>query len=149
ITMRLVDGIDLGRLIARDGPLPPDRAARIVAQVAAALDAAHARGLIHRDVKPANILVSVDDHVYLTDFGPVNAMDSASGPTQTGQVVGPVNYIAPEMVHGRGADARSDVYALGCVVFQMLTGGLPFARETPVATMWAHSNDPPPSLASF
>jgi serine/threonine protein kinase len=146
ITMRLVDGIDLGRLIASEGRLSLERTSRILTQVAAALDAAHSRGLVHRDVKPANILVARDDHVYLTDFGLVKSVTSDSGPTQTGQVVGTVNYVAPETIHGRGSDARSDVYALGCVVFQMLTGYVPFERETPVATMWAHSSEPPPPL---
>ncbi|MEA2480694.1 MAG: hypothetical protein QOJ07_2616, partial [Thermoleophilaceae bacterium] len=146
ITMRLVDGIDLGRMIARDGPLEPVRAAGVIGQVAAALDAAHARGLVHRDVKPANVLVAGDGHVYLTDFGLVKSIDSDSGPTQTGQVVGTVNYVAPEQIHGSAADARADVYALGCLTFQVLTGELPFARETPVATMWAHSHDPPPRI---
>jgi streptogramin lyase len=145
ITMRLVDGLDLGRLVARDGPLSGDRAARVLSQVAAALDAAHARGLVHRDVKPANVLVAGGDHVYLTDFGLVKNVDSASGVTQTGQVVGTVNYSAPEQIAAGSVDARTDVYALGCLAFFVLTGRVPFERETPVATMYAHTSDPPPT----
>jgi YVTN family beta-propeller protein len=146
ITMRLVDGVDLGRLVASEGPLDDARAARVVSQVADALDAAHARGLVHRDVKPANVLVAGGDHVYLTDFGLVKNVDSESGVTQTGQVVGTVNYSAPEQIGARPVDARTDVYALGCVAFQVLTGSVPFARETPVATMYAHTSDAPPVL---
>jgi len=148
ITMRLVDGVDLGRLVASQGPLSGERAARVLSQVAAALDAAHARGLVHRDVKPANVLVAGADHVYLTDFGLVKNVDSASGVTQTGQVVGTVNYSAPEQIAAGPVDARTDVYALGCLAFFVLTGRVPFERDTPVATMYAHTSDPPPSVGS-
>jgi len=149
ITMRLVDGIDLGRMVNRLGPFDRERAVRIVAQVASALDAAHARGLVHRDVKPANTLVTGTDHVYLTDFGLTKQIGSDSALTQTGQVLGTVNYSAPEQIGGGDVDARTDVYALACVAFQVLTARLPFERDTPVAMLWAHTNDPPPALRDF
>ena len=149
LSMRLVDGVDLAHAL-EEGPLDPDRAVRVVTQVAAALDAAHARGLVHRDVKPANILLEDRDgveHAYLTDFGLAKAVD-ASGPTKTGHVVGTVNYLAPEQITAGRSDARSDVYSLGCVLYQCLTGAPPFARATDVATLWAHVNDPTPTPTS-
>jgi YVTN family beta-propeller protein len=149
IAMRWVPGIDLGVLIRREGRLPPSRAVRVVGQVAAALDAAHRRGLVHRDVKPGNILLTEhgEEHVYLTDFGLTKHAASVGGMTKTGQFVGTPDYTAPEQIRGERADARTDVYALGCVLFQALAGKVPFERDSEVAKIYAHLTDPPPSLA--
>jgi hypothetical protein len=146
ISMRFVQGVDLGRLLALRGRLEPERAAYLIAQVADALDAAHARGLVHRDVKPGNILVAERDHVYLTDFGLTKRTSDSHGMTQTGMFVGTVDYIAPEQVEGRRLDARADVYALGCVTYELLSGKVPFPRDSDVAKIFAHVNDPPPRL---
>src|SRR6478609_5999134 len=124
------------------------RLAEIIAQVADALDAAHAMGLVHRDVKPANILLGERrgrEHAYLTDFGLTKRVESAGGLTQTGQWVGTLDYIAPEQIRGEKVDARSDVYALGGVLAHALTGHVPFERDSDVAKMWGHINDPPPA----
>jgi uncharacterized RDD family membrane protein YckC len=147
ICMRFVEGTDLRELLALRGPLDPARAARIVSQVADALDAAHARGLVHRDVKPANVLIGDRggvEHVYLTDFGLTKQTAGQSTLTQTGQWVGTLDYIAPEQIEGRAVDARTDVYALGCVLYQTLTGVVPFDRDSEVSKMWAHISEPPP-----
>ena len=138
ISMRFVHGVDLGRLLEETGRMPPERAGNLIAQVADALDAAHARGLIHRDVKPGNILVAERDHVYLTDFGLTKRATESHGMTQTGMFVGTVDYIAPEQVEGRHVDARADIYALGCVTYQLLTGAVPFPRDSDVAKIFAH-----------
>jgi serine/threonine protein kinase/uncharacterized RDD family membrane protein YckC len=151
IVMRYVDGTDLRELVQREGPLAPERAARIVAQVAEALDAAHARGLVHRDIKPANVLIARrgdTDHVYLTDFGLTKHSSGESGLTKTGQWVGTLDYVAPEQIEGGAVDARTDVYALGAVLYQALTGRVPFERDTEVSKMWAHISDPPPSAVA-
>ncbi len=117
IAMRYVAGDDLRSLVRRERRLPPDRAARIVAQIGAALDAAHAAGLVHRDVKPANVLLGPDDHAYLTDFGLSKHALSTAGATRPGQWVGTIDYVAPEQIRGERIDARADVYALGCLLF--------------------------------
>jgi serine/threonine protein kinase len=145
IAMRWVEGSDL-REVFDQTPLEPARAVRIVSQVASALDVAHERGLIHRDVKPANVLITGDDHVYLTDFGLTKHASSISGLTKTGQWVGTVDYTAPEQIEGTTASPRADVYSLGCVLFEALTGRPPFKRENELATLWAHMYTPPPSL---
>ena len=148
ITMRWVDGSDLRHEIESHGRLDPVRAAEIIAQVADALDAAHAMGLVHRDVKPANILLGERrgrEHAYLTDFGLTKRVESAGGLTQTGQWVGTLDYIAPEQIRGEKVDARSDVYALGGVLAHALTGHVPFERDSDVAKMWGHINDAPPA----
>ena len=151
ISMRFIDGTDLKALVMGDGALPPDRAVRLVAQVASALDAAHARGLVHRDIKPGNVLIASqdgEDHAYLTDFGLTKHLGgSASGMTKTGMWVGTLDYVAPEQISGRAVDARTDIYSLGCVLFQTLTGEVPYQRDSDVAKLWAHMNEPPPSLA--
>ncbi len=146
ISMRWVEGYDLETLIRRGGGVEPERAARIVSQVAAALDAAHGRGLVHRDVKPANVLIVGDraDHVYLTDFGLVKRMSASGQLTQSGQLLGTIDYIAPEQIQGKGNDARTDVYSLGCVLFRCLTGRVPFDTDNEVAKIYAHLNEPPP-----
>jgi len=128
ITMRLVEGTDLRALIAAEGDIEPLRAARIVRQVGAALDAAHARGMLHRDVKPSNVLLARDDHVYLSDFGLAKRADSAGGLTRQGSIIGRAAYVAPEQILNGPVDARTDVYALGCLLFEALTGEAPFAR---------------------
>ena len=149
IAMRFVDGTDLRALIVERGRMAPEEAVGIVSQVAAALDAAHRHGLVHRDVKPANVLVTgsgEEQHVYLTDFGLVKRSDSGSALTRTGQFVGTADYVAPEQIEGKPADARADVYALGCVLFHALAGVVPFKRESEVATIYAHLSEPPPLL---
>jgi streptogramin lyase len=149
LAMRYVEGSDLRQLIAREAPLAPERVLRIAEQVGDALDAAHERGLIHRDVKPANVLVDERSgrvHCYLTDFGLTKQTSSISGLTGTGELVGTVEYVSPEQIRGEPVDGRSDLYSLGCVLYECLTGERPFARESEVATLWAHVHDAPPSL---
>ncbi|MEA2448216.1 MAG: hypothetical protein QOG63_148 [Thermoleophilaceae bacterium] len=149
ITMRYVDGTDLRALIAQRGKLDSATTATVISQVAAALDAAHAHGLVHRDVKPANVLISGGDgnlHAYLTDFGLTKHTASESGMTKTGMFVGTLDYIAPEQLQGGKLDARADVYALGCVLYQALTGNVPYPRDTDPAKIWAHMSEPPPSV---
>ena len=151
LIMRYVEGTDLRALIDSEGELEPERAARIVAQVAAALAAAHRRDLIHRDVKPANVLIDAGgerDHAYLTDFGIARHAAATSGLTRTGSVIGTLDYLAPERIQDQGGDGRADVYALGCVLFEALTGMLPFARDNDVAKMYAHLSAPVPSVRS-
>jgi DNA-binding beta-propeller fold protein YncE len=150
IAMRYVRGGDVRSLIDRLGALPPDQVAEIVSQVASALDAAHARGLVHRDVKPANMLLDASsipdrpDHVYLSDFGLSKTSLAVSGLTATGQFLGTLDYVAPEQIEGRQLDGRTDLYALACSAFEMLTGELPFRREQGMSVMFAHLSEPPP-----
>jgi len=149
IAMRYVEGTDLRELVASEGRLAPPRAADMMRQVGAALDAAHARGLVHRDVKPANVLVTgrrEEEHAYLTDFGLTKRASSQSGATRTGEWVGTLDYVAPEQIEGRPIDARTDIYALGCVLHQLLTGEVPYVRDSDVAKMYAHLNAPPPAM---
>ena len=149
IAMRYVLGTDLRAMIGHEGALEPERAARIVGQVADALDAAHACGVVHRDVKPANVLVEDRggaDHIFLTDFGLSKHTTSAPGLTATGHFVGTVDYVAPEQIRGEPVSERSDVYALGCVLFHALTGHAPYQRDSEAAKLWAHMYDPPPSV---
>jgi predicted Ser/Thr protein kinase len=147
IAMRYIDGADLRNLLAEMGPLEIRRVVGIARQLADALDAAHRRGLVHRDVKPGNVLVETQgdrDHCYLTDFGLVKHSSSHSGVTGSGQLVGTVNYLAPEQIEGKPADGRSDEYSLGCLVFECLTGSPPFVRDADAATLWAHLSDARP-----
>ncbi len=147
IVTRWVDGTELGTLIRRDGPLEPGRAARIAAQIASALEVAHEKGLVHRDVKPSNVIVTSEDHVYLTDFGLTKRAGSASGLTGAGQLLGTVEYVAPEQIEGNEPTARGDVYGLSCVLFEMLTGAATFAGASGgMAKMFAHLNTEPPSV---
>jgi serine/threonine-protein kinase len=146
IAMRYVDGLDLRRLIYDRGPLPLAQANQIFAQVAAALDAAHAHDLIHRDVKPANILLA-GDHVYLTDFGITKHRTSISGLTQTDQFIGTPRYMSPEQINKEHIDGRCDQYALACVVYEALSGRLPFPRENDIALLWAHLAEQPTPLS--
>jgi hypothetical protein len=140
LVMRYVPGTDLHALLQREGRLPPARAAAIVAQVGEALDAAHAAGLVHRDVKPANVLLA-GEHVYLSDFGITRVQSADTSITDRGNWVGTVDFMSPEHLCGEPTDARSDVYALGCVLFMALTGQPPFRRETVPATISAHLHE--------
>jgi serine/threonine protein kinase len=149
LAMRLVTGDDLRAVVARDGPLSVERSAGIVGQVAAALEAAHARGLVHRDVKPANVLVAGDDHCYLTDFGLVKDLAATAGGTQTSELLGTLDYVAPERIQGGATGPWTDVYALGCVLFFALTGSVVFPAETPETKLWAHVAEPPPAPSSL
>jgi predicted Ser/Thr protein kinase len=144
IVMRYVDGPDLRALVRAEGHLDPDRVAHIVAQVGGALDAAHAHGLVHRDVKPANVLLGAEDHAYLTDFGLTKREASTGGLSRSGGWVGTLGFVAPEQIRGERVDARTDVYALGCVLVHALTGGAPYIRDSDEATLWAHLHAPPP-----
>jgi hypothetical protein len=144
LAMRFVDGADLRAL----APLEPARAARVVAQIGAALDAAHARRLVHRDVKPANVLVARDDHAYLTDFGLVKALDETAVQTRTGNLVGTLDYVAPERIRGEGDGPAADLYSLGCVLFYTLTGEVPFGLQGTERKLWAHLSEPPPKVHS-
>jgi CHASE2 domain-containing sensor protein len=147
IAMRLVEGLDLGQLLARLGPLSPERSASVAIQIAGALDAAHARGLVHRDVKPANILVTADqpEHAYLTDFGVARYTGALTRITRADQWVGTLDYLAPEQIRGEELDARADTYALTGVLYHCLTGEVPFKRDSEAAAMWAHVSAAPPS----
>jgi hypothetical protein len=144
IAMRYVEGSDLKALLIREQQLDIDRALDIFSQVAEALDAAHAHGLVHRDVKPANILIARGtmpqghEHVYLSDFGVTKRATSKSGVTAVGVIVGTMDYLAPEQIGGKAVSARTDIYALGCVVYQALTGSVPFVRDDDAALLWAH-----------
>jgi Protein kinase domain/PASTA domain len=154
VAMRYVPGNDLGRLIAAHGALAPGEAAELIAQVSDGLDAVHAAGLVHRDVKPANVIVArgTGDRgqpaAFLTDFGLAKAAAATDGLTATGEVIGSVDYMAPEQIEGRRIDARTDVYALGCVLFHAISGRVPFPDRESSAKMWAHLNEPPPAAGS-
>src|SRR3954447_3399311 len=146
ISMRWVDGQDLRDLIRAAGAVEPRRAAHIISQVAAGLDAAHERGLVHRDVKPANILLTAEDHAYLTDFGLTKRVaDDETRLSTTGGLVGTAAYVAPEQILGQRVDARTDVYSLGCVLFHAITGRTPFAAPAEGAMLAGHLQEEPPS----
>jgi YVTN family beta-propeller protein len=144
IAMRYVDGVDLERMLEADGPLAPERAVALVAQLAAALDAAHERGLVHRDVKPSNALVAKGDHVYLCDFGLTKEAADDVKLTASDELAGTALYMAPETLRTGHADARSDLYSLGCVLFECLVGEPPFTGRTPAAVIFGHLEEPPP-----
>jgi serine/threonine-protein kinase len=152
IAMRFVAGDTLGGIVRTNGALSPRRAAAFISPVASALDAAHAAGLVHRDVKPGNILVDSrrggPEHAYLTDFGIARAMLSAGTLTVAGQFLGTPDYAAPEQVNGQPVDGRADQYALACVAFELLSGTVPFKRELPIAVLYAHLSTLPPLLSS-
>jgi serine/threonine protein kinase len=151
LAMQWIDGRDLRSLITGFGPRTPERAVAITAQLASALDAVHAAGLIHRDVKPANVLIrDVDnkDHAYLTDFGVAKPGPGGDQLTTTGSVVGTTGYLSPEQIRGSDPGPRSDLYALGCVFFEMLTAKPPFTGENELAIRWAHANDPRPMISA-
>jgi serine/threonine protein kinase len=156
IAMRYVSGRDVRTLLDREGSLPADRVVNIIEQVASALDAAHARGLVHRDVKPANMLLDSSassgqlDHVYLSDFGLTKQSQLTSSLTSTGQFLGTLDYIAPEQIEGsKLVDGRADLYSLACAAFEMLSDAPPFRRDQGVAVIWAQISAPPPRLTDL
>jgi streptogramin lyase len=147
IAMRLVEGSDLRSVLRRDGRLEPPRAIALVAQVASALDAAHARGLVHRDVKPSNVLIDSQqerEHCYLADFGITTTASDLQPVDVSQRLLGTLAYVAPEQVRGDPVDARADVYSLGCLLFECLTGEVPFIRDSDIAVVFAHLEEPPP-----
>jgi serine/threonine protein kinase len=149
VTMRFVDGRDLGQLLVGGRRLAPSLVADLIAQIADGLDAVHAHGIVHRDVKPANVLIEGPGggvHAVLTDFGLMKNLNSKQQLTMSGTFLGTCNYAAPEQLLATGVDARTDVYALGCVLYQALTGSVPFPRDCSAAAMFAHIEAPPPSL---
>jgi N-acetylneuraminic acid mutarotase len=147
LAMRFVPGTNLRQVVDR-GQLSMDQIRRVITSVAGALDAAHDRGLVHRDVKPANILISGEgdhEHVYLTDFGLTKRLGSAGSLTRTGAWVGTPDYVAPEQIQAAPVDGRADIYSLGCVLYEMLTGSVAFPKDNDMAKLWAHVTDPPPA----
>jgi serine/threonine-protein kinase len=149
LAMRYVSGGDLHSVVEREGPLPPERVVTLISPVASALDAAHRAGIVHRDVKPANVLVDVSpgrpDHPYLSDFG-LAKRDTTTTLTSAGEFIGTAGFAAPEQIDGRPAQARSDQYGLACVVFTLLTRRLPFRSSSPEAVLWAQMSQPPPRV---
>jgi serine/threonine protein kinase len=148
IAMRYVAGRDLRAVLKDQGHISPAQALMLIAQAGRALDAAHRRGLVHRDVKPANILIErgaddEPDHVYLADFGISKHARSRSGLTATGQLVGTIDYIAPEQIQGKSVDGRADIYSLGCVLYECVTGRVPFKKDLDAAVIWAHVEELP------
>jgi serine/threonine-protein kinase len=152
IAMRFVTGGDLRALVKREGRLPASRAAFLLSPLASALDAGHAAGLVHRDVKPANVLIDTSpgrpDHLYLSDFGLAKG-SASTGLTGTGQFLGTLEYCAPEQIGGKPARPQTDQYALACVTYTMFTGMVPFPHEEATAIMWAHLSEPPPSVTAL
>jgi YVTN family beta-propeller protein len=152
LSMRLVEGSDLRRIVEAEGPLDLERAARLLAGVAAGLDAAHARGLVHRDVKPANVLIELangDEHVFLTDFGISRIAARGGTVTSSGELLGSPDYVAPEQITGARVDHRADIYGLGCLLHFVLTGQPPFPRDNDLAKLFAHVNAPRPRPAEL
>ncbi len=147
LAMRYVEGADLRAVLRREGALAPARVIEIVSQVAGALDAAHTKGLVHRDVKPSNVLIDERGHCYLADFGLTQSV-SGRGQATDGSLLGTLDYVAPEQIRGDEVDGRADVYALGCMLFECLTGEVPFRRPSEVATIYAHLEDEPPSASA-
>ena len=148
LAMQFIRGEDLAAILRRDGRLRPYRAIDVCRQVASALDAAHAMGLIHRDVKPANVLIE-GRNAFLTDFGLTKQTGTHTQLTRAGDMVGTIHYVAPEQIEGRKVSARSDVYALGCLLYHCLSGQVPFAHETDVAVIYAHLSEQPPKLSEL
>ena len=148
IAMRLIEGSDLKALLHSRGRLPADRTIALCLQLAGALDAAHAAGLVHRDVKPSNVLLERDhegeEHVFLADFGLTKTAAASATSTRAGQMVGTIDYMAPEQIRGEQVDGRADLYSLGCLLYECLVGEPPFARGSEVATLYAQLHDPPP-----
>jgi serine/threonine protein kinase len=148
IAMRYVAGADLRAVLKAQQRISPAQALLLVGQTGRALDAAHRRGLVHRDVKPGNILIEhasddEPDHVYLTDFGITKHSNSKSGLTATGEFMGTIDYIAPEQIKGKDVDGRADIYSLGCVLYETLTGRVPFMKDLDAAVIWAHVEEMP------
>jgi serine/threonine-protein kinase len=152
LAMAFIEGTDLEALLAERGPLHPRLAAAVVSQVGGGLDAAHGAGLVHRDVKPGNVLLEPRDggvHAYLTDFGLSKQVDSQSGLTRTGHWVGTLDYAAPEQLQAEATDHRTDIYGLGCVLHEALTGTVPYPRSRDVDKMIAHITGPPPKASEL
>jgi serine/threonine-protein kinase len=149
LAMRHVEGTDLRALLHGEGALDPARALAICNQVANALDAAHANGLVHRDVKPSNVLLDASEHVYLADFGLTRRLDEQGGPAGDGRSVGTPAYLAPEQIDGESVDGRADVYSLGCLLYECLTGETPFVRGSRLAVAWAHLEEEPPCASQL
>lgn len=145
IASRWIDGVDLGTLAHEEGPLDPVRAVRVVNQVAGALRAAHAIGIMHRSVKPSTVMVTASDHAYLTDFALARRSDDITGLTAQADLASGFDYLAPEYIAGAKADQRVDIYGLGCVLYEALTGEVPFDAPGPAAKMYAHASAEPPS----
>jgi serine/threonine-protein kinase len=146
--MHLVEGTDLRRLLGQDAPREPDEVVSIATQVASALDTAHAAGLVHRDVKPANILID-GGHAWLTDFGLTKRLVSSADITAASDIVGTPDYLAPEQIEGHTVDGRVDQYALACVVHHCLAGAPPFGRNSDLAVLQAHLKEPPPKIGEL
>ncbi|MFN7210808.1 MAG: protein kinase domain-containing protein, partial [Aggregatilineales bacterium] len=146
IVMELLEGGSLSRLLRKEGGLPPPRAMRLLDQISSALDYAHGRGIIHRDLKPDNVLLDQQQNAFLTDFGIAKMLGDTSSRTRTGMVMGTPAYMAPELWQGQPADARADIYALGIMLYEMLSGVSPFRAETPYQIMHKHVYEAPPSL---
>jgi serine/threonine protein kinase len=147
LSMRLVEGPDLSSLLRERGPLDTQQAVAILVQIGDALDAAHEQGLVHRDVKPANVMLEARDdgwHAYLTDFGLAKPDEHSGEHTAPGELLGTVDYMAPEQIDGLALDGRADVYSFGCMVYRCLTDELPYQRESRTATLMAHANAPVP-----
>ena len=152
VTMQYVEGADLGRILALEHRLAPASAALLVADLADAVEAAHRSGIVHRDVKPTNVLIEHRGeamHAFLTDFGLAKAISGASQLTSTGMILGTLDYAAPEQLEELDVDARADVYALGCLLFHALTGAVPFPRATSTAKILAHLQTAPPPISSL
>ena len=145
ISMAYVDGEDLHHLLTREGNLPLDRMLSIARQLCAALDAAHAEGVAHRDLKPQNILLGTGDHVFVSDFGLAKSLGEVNGMTQSGEMLGTPRYMAPEQVDAKHVDARTDIYALGLIFYEMLTGDVPFTAETTLQLMYKRAHEIPPA----
>ena len=146
LVTRFVEGEDLKTRLDRDGPMDPAVAVALVTQIGSALDAAHAKGLVHRDVKPGNVLISSSGECYLCDFGLTKPMAAERSLTESGQFVGTLDYVAPEQIKGTEVDGRADEYALACVFYECLAGSPPFRDSSGMAVMWAHMQEQPPPL---
>src|SRR3954465_12227765 len=148
IAMQFVQGTDLKNVLTQAGALDPGRAVRLLGQVASALDVAHAQGLLHRDIKPGNIMIAPGDHCFLPVFGlSKNVSSDSIALTAQGEFVGTIDYTAPELVLGKEADSRLDVYSMGCLFFECLAGAPPFNKERDVEVLYAHIQDPPPKIS--
>ena len=152
LAMAYVAGSDLRDILRREGCLETERALRLIADAAGALDAAHAAGLVHRDVKPGNLLIALEpdgEHAYICDFGLARHVSSVTSLTGERGFVGTIDYVPPEQIQGGAFDGRTDVYSLGCVLFECLAGARPFERESELSVVFAHLNEPPPRISEL